>query len=278
MGLAEHLRDGAVLERRTIPFSGDGIISTSFGAAYVILGIEVDEPCRIRFYDDQTSANNALEQTRSFGDITITTDIGLIADISMSEAGVYTIDPVLFGVPENTSSYLTYINITENSAPPVNGNLFVYVLEDADLQPDEDNPFYDIPLRRTLTFNGNRNTLTSADDLAPKTYLMIDAVSDTNCRLRLYGKSQSLLNQTEMSRSFHEAIMDPSLVLLADMLLDSGSITKFIPKLIGKNIETTPLDLSSIAINRSAIEGFSEIYYKLEPNGSVEMNILALED
>jgi hypothetical protein len=278
MGLAEHLRDGAVLERRTIPFSGDGIISTSFGAAYVILGIEVDEPCRIRFYDDEDSVNDALEQTRSFGDTTVTTDIGLIADISMSATGSYTIDPVLFGVPQDTESYLTYINITENSEPEVNGNLLVYILEDQDLQVNEDNPFYNIPLRRTLTFNGNKSTLNSAGDLAPRTYLMIDATSDTDCRLRLYGKLQSVFNETEVSRSFDEAVLDPNLVLLADMVLESGSITKFIPKLIGKNMETTTFDLSSIAINRAAIGGFSEIYYKLEPSGSVEMNVFTLED
>jgi len=278
MGLAEHLRDGAVLERRNVPFTGNGIVSTQIGAAYVILGIEVNKPCRVRFYDDQYSVNNSLEQTRSFGDITITTDIGLVADVSMSEAGVYTIDPVLFGVPQNTSSYLTYINITENSEPPANGKLLVYILEDENLQPDENNSFYKIPLRRKITFNGSENTLTFTDDLAPKTYLMVDATSDTDCRLRLYGKSQSLINQTEVSRSFDQAVMDPSLILLADMLLESGSITKFVPKLIGKNIETVPFDLSSIAINRSAIRGFSEIYYRLEPSGSVEMNILALED
>jgi len=278
MGLAEHLRDGAVLERRTIPFSGDGIISTQIAAAYIILGIEVDEPCRIRFYDDEDSATDALEQTRSFGDITITTDIGLVADISMSATGSYTIDPVLYGIPQDTDSYLTYINITENSEPEVNGNLLVYVLEDQNLQPSDDNPFYKTPLRRMLTFNGNKNTLNFADDRAPKTYLMIDAISDTDCRLRLYGKSQSLNDETEVSRSFDEAVLNQTLVLLADMKLESGSMTKFIPKLIGTNVQTIPFDLSSIAINRAAIGGFSEIYYNLEPSGSVEMNVFAVED
>jgi hypothetical protein len=275
MGLAEHLRDGAVLERKSIPFSGNGITSTSFGTAYIILGIEVDAPCRIRFYDNQTSVNNSLEQTRSFGDTPLTTDIALIADVSMSAPGEYSIDPVLFGTPENV---VTYFNITENNSTTINGNLLVYNLEDPNIQPDPENPFYTIPLKRTITFNNNSGVLTQTQGNIPKTYLMLDAIADADCRLRIYGRRSSIDNQDEIDREFHQAIMSPDLILLADMLLDNGVTTKFIPKLIGTNMQSIPFDISSISINRTAIAAVSEIYYRLEPVATVTMNILALED
>jgi hypothetical protein len=278
MGLSEQLREGAQLIREIIPFTGEVLESASFGSTYVILGIELNEPCRIRFYDNEESANDSIEYTRSFGESTVSTDIALIADISVSQAGKYTLDPVLYGASEDTDNYYTYFTISDTTEE-ITGSLSVYKLDDVNIQADIENDFYKVSNRRQLEFIGNKNTLTSVSDGAPRTYLMLDAISDTDCRLRIYGKLETLNDVAEQSRSFSEAVMTPDLILLADMELVSGSITKFYPKIIGANLQTLPVNLETIRISRRAINSLSEIYYRLEPESSiVNMNIFSLED
>jgi hypothetical protein len=277
MGLSEQLREGAILERKVIPFSGTTIGSASFGATYVILDIEVDNPCRIRFYDDESSLVDSIEQTRSFGESTFTTDIALIADVSMSVAGKYTMDPALYGVPSSSEEYSTYFRITETSGD-VSGSLTVYTLEDENIVADIENDFYKTPNRRELEFTGDKNILSSIEG-APRTYLLVDATSDEDCRLRLYADTDSLNNFQEVSRSFEEAVMSSDIKIIADMELISGSITKFYPKIIGANLQTLPINLETIRLSRSAINSFSEIYYRLEPDtATVNLNIYALEN
>jgi hypothetical protein len=278
MGLSEHIREGATLVRETKSFLGQDIQSSNFGASYIILGIEVDKPCRIRFYDNQSSASDLVEITRSFGDTPVNTDIALIADISMSVEGKYTMDPVLYAVPSDTFSYLTHYNITDSDGV-VNGNLLLYKLEDDNIQADVNNEFYRVSNRRTLIFNGNEDTLNFIDDLAPRTYLIIDALSNSDCRLRIYANRQSLENPTEITRNFDEAILTSDVVLLADIELAAGNITKFFPKIIGSNLQTLSSNIELISLNRSAINSIPEIYYRLEPsNSTVSMNIYSLED
>jgi hypothetical protein len=283
MGLSEQLREGAVLERNTIPFEIDGTGSLDLGAAYVILGIQVDSPCRLRLYDNEKSVSDFAESIRDYEDLPYSTDIALIGDISMSVAGNYTLDPVLYAVPENTSTYLTYYRASD----PITGSITIYKLEDQNVQADINNEHYKFSNRRTLEFDGGKNSLIAGEDTTARTYLLIDAISDEDCRLRIYGKQESLNNQTEASRSF-SVVPDADVILIADMLLDSGSITKFFPKIIGANLQTLPTNLETIRLSRTAINSFSEIYYRIEPQDpfgpveasdiSVSMNIFALED
>jgi hypothetical protein len=185
---------------------------------------------------------------------------------------------VLYGASEDTDNYYTYFTISD-TAEEITGSLTVYKLEDVNIQADIENDFYKVSNRRQLEFIGNKNTLTSVSDGAPRTYLMLDAISDTDCRLRIYGKLESLNDLAEQNRSFSEAIMNPDTILLADMELVSGSITKFYPKIIGANLQTLPTNLETIRISRRAINSVSEIYYRLEPESSiVNMNIFSLED
>jgi hypothetical protein len=278
MGLAEHLSEGAILQIKTLPFSGSAINSASFGSAYIILGISTDVACRIRFYDDEYSVNDSNEDTRPFGESPSATNIGLIGDISMSAPGNYTLDPVLYGVPSGSLDFLTYFKITENNTTPVSGSLTVYNLEDTNITANINNTFYKQPLKRVITFDSNKNILNSTDDSAGRTYLMLEATADTTCRLRLYGRSQSITNEQEINRTFDQAITNSSLFLLADMELEAGVPTKFIPKIIGSNMETVSSNLSSILINRTAISAKSEIYYILEPPAIVDMKVFVLED
>jgi hypothetical protein len=281
MGLAEQLREGAILERKNIPFSGTTIGSAFFGATYAILDIEVDTPCRIRFYDDQSSRDDSTEISREFGDSTSTTDIGLIADVSMSVAGKYTMDPVLYGVPADTTDHLTYFRITESSGT-VNGSLTVYPLEDENIIADEENDFYKISNRKTLQLSGINDRLT----VVPRTYLMISASADENCRLRIYADTISRDDSVEITRTFSEAVMDPNIKIIADMDLVSGEVTKFYPKIVGANLETLPRTLQNlpgnidtIRLNRNSINSRSEIYYRLEPStATVDLEVYALED
>ena len=283
MGLSEQLREGAVLERNTIPFEIDGTGSLDLGAAYVILGIQVDSPCRLRLYDNESSVSDFAESIRDYEDLPFSTDIALIGDIDISAAGKYTLDPALYSVPENTDTYLTYYRVSD----PITGSIEVYNLEDKQIQANINNEHYKFSNRRTLEFDGGKNTLVAGTDITARTYLIIDAISNEDCRLRIYAKQQSLNNETEASRSF-SVVPEAEVILIADMLLDSGSQSKFFPKIIGANLQTLPTNLETIRLSRTAINSFSEIYYRLEPQDpfgpveasdiSVSMNIFALED
>lgn len=279
MGLAEQLREGAILERKNIPFSGTTVGSAFFGATYAILDIEVDTPCRIRFYDDQSSRDDSTEISREFGDSTSTTDIGLIADVSMSAAGKYTMDPTVYGMPTDTANYLTYFRITESSGE-VNGSLTVYPLEDENIVANEENDFYKISNRKTLELSGGSDILTGAG--VPRTYLMISATSDEECRLRIYADITSRDDSVEIGREFNEAVVNPNIKIIADMELEEGEVTKFYPKIIGANLETLSGisgNIDTIRLNRNLINSRSEIYYRLEPStAKVNLEVYALED
>jgi hypothetical protein len=283
MGLSEQLREGAVLERITIPFEIEGTGSLELGAAYVILGIQVDSSCRIRLYDNESSVSDFAESIREYEDLPFSTDIALIGDISMSVAGNYTLDPALYSVPEDTNTYHTYYRVSD----PVTGSIEVYKLEDEEIQANIDNAHYKFSNRRILEFDGGKNTLIAGTDVTARTYLLIDAAPNEDCRLRIYAKQASLNDQAEQDRPF-DIVPQAEVILIADMLLESGSQTKFFPKLIGANLQTLPTNLETIRLSRPAINSFSEIYYRLEPQDpfgpiepsdiSVSMNIFALED
>jgi hypothetical protein len=281
MGLAEQLREGAILERKNITFSGTDTGSVFLGATYSILDIEVDSPCRIRFYDTENSLDDFAESIREYDDSPSATDIALIGDISMSIAGKYTMDPVLYGVPEDTIDYLTYFRITDSLAD-VTVSLSVYILEDENIVADEENSFYKTPNRKTLEFIGTEDILTGV----PRTYLMISASTDENCRLRIYADSISRDDSAEIGRTFSEAVVDPENKIIADMELEAGEVTKFYPKIIGANLETLPRtpqnlpgNIETIRLNRNSINSRSEIYYRLEPSSAkVNLDVYTLEN
>lgn len=285
MGLSEQLREGAILKRQTIQFSGSGALSASFGSAYILLAIEVDRPCRIRIYDDLASRNNSQETSRAYG-VTPNNDISLVADIIITSPGRYTMDPVLYGVPRTSPDYFTFLRITENTGN-VNGSVFVYNLEDSTIQADVSNRFYKFDNRRILEFTIGQNKI-----VAPRTFLMLTASTTHTCRLRLYSNEESRDFISEIGRipppepqifprSFDEAIMTSDTLLISDMELTPNTIFRFFPKIIGFNVNRVPNNLEVIRTDRVGIDSFSEIYYTLESNNQnakVTMNIFSLED
>jgi hypothetical protein len=280
MGLAEHLQSDAVLDRRTVPFSGSGMGSVYFGAAYIILAIEVDRPCRIRLYDNLSSRNNSTEASRQYGVGLLSDNIALTADINITAPGRYTLDPVLYGVPRDTSNYLTYFNITGNTGT-VQGNLFLYKLEDETIEPyieGECNSSLADPacLRTQLEFVKNNNSISG-----PRTFLMLDVIANTNCRLRLYATPESRDSISENNRQFDQAITDPNILLIADIVLQANQRIQFSPKIISANLGTLPQNLEIIRTNRVSLNSFSTIYYTLDTistTASIIMNVFSLED
>jgi hypothetical protein len=72
--------------------------------------------------------------------------------------------------------------------------------------------------------------------------------------------------------------MSSDIKIIADMELIEGEVTKFYPKIIGTNLQTLTANLETIRLSRIAINSFSEIYYRLEPDtATVNLSIYALE-
>lgn len=288
MGLEEYIRAGANLQRSTITVatneSGSG--SIDLASTYALLNISTTAPCRLRLYDTNTSLVDATEISRVFGDTNIPPSIALIADFSMSAPGNYTLDPSVYGVVDDTTTGLTYYRVEDTQS----GNFPVltftrYRMEDRTVSTDNrlNLPVITASLAANALVSG---TLASPE--IPRTYLLVSASvsgSDTRSRLRLYTKSDSLLDTTEISRSFATESNNAS-GLIVDAILSGSTITYFVPKIAGANLQTAGTNLNNIRLDRTAIAGNNELYYALQnmlsTGGTVatsaSVHVFSLED
>lgn len=286
MGLAEHIRNGAVLDRQTINLqtSAAGSGSVDLGSAYILLSLTTNTPCRLRLYDNLESRDNATEISRTFVNKGVANNIALIGDFSMSVAGTYTIDPAVYSVVATSSNKLTYYRIDNGaSAPIITFNRFL--LEDSSINIINRVTVPDI--QATVT-TGSFVSGTLASATVPRTYLLVSASlsgSGKRARLRLYTKSTAFSNATEISRSFAtESLGTTGLVI--DALLSGSETTYFVPKLIGANLDTIGTNLISIRGNDAAIMGDNEMYYILQnlspttptDDIKVSLHVFSLED
>lgn len=288
MGLAEQKLAGATLNRITTPFITDtvGSGSVNLGTSYVILAIETSNPCRIRFYENTESRDNVGEIARTFGDTNISSSVALVGDFSMSVAGRYTTDPALYGVTHSGS--LTYYRITPTTT--TNLSVTTYTIEDGNVPPQAGTQYTANNRRNLPDFDETisagayvSGTLDSA--IVPRTFLLVSAsVSGASnvARLRLYSKSGSLVDATEVSRSFS---VEPSAsaYLIADMLLSGSETTYFTPKIIGAGFKTLTNNMQPMLGSRAAIDSDNVVYYVLQnvgstPQVSASVHVFALED
>jgi hypothetical protein len=269
MGLAEHVNAGAQLTRDVITLTdttGTGVIN--FGATYTILSLAPNIPCRFRLYDDATSRDDATETNRTFPDTNIPASVALIGDFSMSAAGIYSVDPVLFGHAESFTSPLSYYRV---EPPGAQIRVTRFLLEDNTVPPTVGG-FYTRDNRRLLpTFaatNLPANGITSGsieDAAIPTTYLLVSASLQTpsDARLRLYAKEASIHVTEEKERPFH---IEPSADahLLVDMILSDAEVTRFSPKIVGANLQNMGNNLQLLVGNVELLDGKQELYYILE--------------
>jgi hypothetical protein len=288
MGLAEYVRARMKLTRDSITLQTDSIKfgSVELGSVYTLLSITTDVPCRLRIYDVIQSRDNVTERDRLFGNTNIADSIALVGDFSMSFAGTYTIDPILYGAVVPPANKLTYYRIDNVSTAPYPTIKFNrYLLEDS---------AQSIANRKnlpTITASLAANRLVSGtifDPQIPRTYLLISASlsgSNSTARLRLYTTNDALSNLVEVSRSFAVEPANNS-KLIVDMVLSSSITTYFIPKIVGANLQTMGTDLNAIRNNTDDIMGNNELYYILQNNASTggtvpisaSVHIFSLED
>lgn len=265
MGLAEYIREGAVLSRETINLQGtiSGSGSVNLGSAYAILTLTTNFPCRLRLYDNSASLSNSGERNRLFGDTNISASVALIGDFSMSAAGTFTIDPVLYGVVEQPSSKLTYWRIEGTGSGQIPTiQIKRYLMED---------PAFLTTARVSLapiTASLLQNQIVSgtiANSNIPTTYLLVSmSVSQPShrARLRLYSTDSVFSNIAEISRSFAtESVVNN---LIVDAIVTGSEVTYFKPKIIGANIQNMGTDLNTIKNNISLIPGYNQLYYLLQ--------------
>jgi hypothetical protein len=264
MGLLEYVRAGVVLERNTVSTqtTSDLSGSISLGSAYALLSIEVTNPCRFRLYDNLSSAQLAGEISRSFNNNSVSSSIGLVGDFSMSAAGIYSIDPVLYGVSSDASqlAYYRVDGIVNNEYPNV--KLTRMLLENSTVLSSSR---VNLPVISAGLAQGELISGVISNTSIPTTYLLVSASNVQNSyisRLRLYNMSTALSDVVEVSRSFSTESISSN--LLVDMILSGSEITYFSPKIIGANIENMGTDLSTLLTNRNRIEGNNEIYYTLQ--------------
>jgi hypothetical protein len=265
MGLAEYIKAGAGLQRNVINLQTDitGSGSIDLGSAYVLLSMTTTAPCRLRLYDNSQSRDDTAEKSRIFSNTNISASTALVGDFTMS-AGTYTIDPVVYGVVENSISKLTYYRVDNTASgqfPQITFNR--YLLENASVSTASRKS---IPV---MTASLAANALVSGtlyDSQIPTTYLLVSASvsgSTTRARLRLYSTSQSFSDTVEVNRLFATESSATS-KLIVDAIMSGSQTTYFVPKIIGVNLKNTGTDLNLIRNNIEKIMGENELYYILQ--------------
>ena len=285
MGLKEHLQAGAVLDRKAVPLAVDPVLgsgSIEIGSAYLLYTIQTDTGCRLRLYDNSSSLNDVTEQARVFGDTNIPDSIALISDYTMS-AGIFTVDPVVYGVCESPVDRLTYYKIDNASTPP-NIVFNRYLLEDSTV--DTDSRVILPPIQHEL-FPGQLASSSLFDLNMPRTYLFVSAsVSNTSApiRVRMYNTRGILTSSVEKMRPYGTEALTTT--LLIDAVLTGSQTTYFVPKIIGANLQNMGSDITRIRNNFGALAGKNEMYYIVEnlapvgPTASVtaSFHVFSLED
>jgi hypothetical protein len=265
MGLAEYIKAGAGLQRTVINLQTDitGSGSIDLGSAYVLLSMTTTAPCRLRLYDNSQSRDDTAEKTRIFGNTNISASTALVGDFTMS-AGTYTIDPVVYGVVENSISKLTYYRVDNTASGQFPQITFKrYLLENSSVSTAARKS---IPV---MTASLAANALVSGtlyDSQIPTTYLLVSASvsgSSTRARLRLYSTSQSFSDTVEVNRLFTTESSATS-KLIVDAIMSGSQTTYFVPKIIGVNLKNTGTDLNLIRNNIEKIMGENELYYILQ--------------
>jgi hypothetical protein len=265
MGLAEYIKAGAGLQRTVINLQTDitGSGSIDLGSAYVLLSMTTTAPCRLRLYDNSQSRDDTAEKTRIFGNTNISASTALIGDFTMS-AGTYTIDPVVYGVVENSISKLTYYRVDNTASGQFPQITFKrYLLENSSVSTAARKS---IPV---MTASLAVNALVSGtlyNSQIPTTYLLVSASvsgSTTRARLRLYSTSQSFSDTVEVNRLFATESSATS-KLIVDAIMSGSQTTYFVPKIIGVNLKNTGTDLNLIRNNIEKIMGENELYYILQ--------------
>lgn len=272
MGLAEQIQAGASLVRKSTTFTTStlGSGSVSIDASYAILSIQTSTPCRIRFYDNEASRDDAGEIARPFLNTGVSASVALIGDFSMSAPGLYTIDPILYAISDDFATPLTYYRV-EPSSPTATITLNTYTIEDKNIA---------VGVNQVYTINNRRHLPTVSASLGPgemetgiitktdipQTYLLWYA-SGSNAgniaRLRLYNTSGSLTDATEQSRSFSTE-PSASANLIVDMILSGSNVTYFSPKIIGSNLQNVGQNLTLLRGNQTLLSGKNEMYYILQ--------------
>lgn len=288
MGLAEYIKAGAGLSRQIIDLqtnsSGSG--SVNLGSAYTLLTVTTDAPCRLRLYDTAQSLTDSGERIRPFTNTKVSASTALIGDFSMSSAGIYTIDPVMYSVIENSSNLLTYYRVDNTASavyPKVQFNR--YLLENSSVSTANrvNLPVINATLSASALISG-----TLASTSIPTTYLLVSASvsgSATRARLRLYSKTDAFSDMVEVSRSFTTE-SSATTKLIVDMILSGSETTYFVPKIIGANLQNMPTSLATIVNSTENIMGKNELYYILQNAAtsggpvpiSASLHIFSLED
>lgn len=277
MGLKESIKEGAIFQRTdvTVVTNEQGSGSVNLGSAYILLNVTTDFPCRLRLYDTSASLDNFGESVRPFGNTNISASVALVADMSMSLAGSYTIDPVLYGIVDDALSKLSYYRITETQSLAYPTLTFTrYNIEDSNISTENR---VNLPvIQASLAPLGiNYGTITSVG--LPKTYLLVSASvsgSNTIARLRLYATDSVFTDSVEVSRSFSvEPSSDSKLIV--DMILSGSETTYFSPKIVGANLQTMGGNLISIQNSQQNIAGISDLYYILENPSTTDTQIVS---
>ena len=265
MGLAEYIKAGAGLQRAVINLQTDitGSGSVDLGSAYVLLSMTTTAPCRLRLYDNSQSRDDTAEKVRIFSNTNISASTALIGDFTMS-AGTYTIDPVVYGVIENSISKLTYYRVDNTASGQFPQITFKrYLLENSSVSTTARK---NIPV---ITASLAVNALVSGtlyNSQIPTTYLLVSASvsgSSTRARLRLYSTSQSFSDTVEVNRLFTTESSATS-KLIVDTIMSGSETTYFVPKIIGVNLKNMGTDLNLIRNNIEKIMGENELYYILQ--------------
>jgi hypothetical protein len=271
MGLRQQLASGSVFGKQIINLptfisgSGSGVIpnSSKLAANYILLSMDVNNPCRVRLYQDSASVN--LDKNRASTIFDLDDTVGLNVDaVFDTNNKLFKFDPPIMCTTYQAGQ--TWYNVTEGTGS-TNVSFVVYNI----------GPIGDSSADRSAVAISSGVIASSAtaqgDINTKKSFLILSGSSSHASRLRLYSTAIASVPAGEISRTNAVAPNDDS-KLIADLTFATASTAyKLSPVLEGYSWSGT-----------TYTTGSGTVGYLLEnrsggsANITATIHILSLED
>lgn len=222
MGLRQQLASGSVFGRQIINLpgfvsgSGSGVIpnSSKLAANYILLSMDVSNPCRVRLYQD--SASIYLDQNRASTIFDLADTVGLNVDAVFStDNKLFKFDPPIMCTSYEAGQ--TWYSVTEGTGS-TNVSFVVYNIGPIGNSSAD---------RSTLTIAPGvigASSTAQGDISTKKSFLLLSGSSSHASRLRLYSTPIATVPAGEISRT-NVVAPDDNSKLIADLTFDTAGVS-----------------------------------------------------
>lgn len=219
MGLIEQIQSGSRFTRKSVTFNEfpNTGFRTEFGASYILLGMSCNTPGRLRLYSD--SASVAIDAPRPSSSFEYSASVGLNLDARLTPST----QSLVFNPPVLAYAFSegkTWYNYQPDAPSFIDQPITVTYYPIEYSLPTTSRTFLNIPDITGVTLTAYQTS--SGNHTTPKSFLILNAVSDANIRVRLYSRPIEEIDTSEKNRPFISESVSGS-HLICDMLLESSS-------------------------------------------------------